>query len=56
MLLQVGTRWSQRPRQVSAPAAREASRRRYSSPRQWRNAQALASWAIDCSTSARSPA
>ena len=52
----VGTRCSQRPRQISAPAARKTSRTRYRSPRQRRSAQAPASWAIDCSTSARSPA
>jgi hypothetical protein len=53
---QVGTRWSQRPRHTSAPAARYTSRTRYSSPRQRRNAHAPASWPIACSTSARSPA
>src|SRR6266511_5741993 len=52
----VGTRCSQRPRQISAPAALKTSRTRCSSPRQRRSAQAPASWAIDCSTSARSPA
>jgi hypothetical protein len=40
-------RWSQRPRQTSAPAARRTSRTRYSSPRRRRNAQALATWAIE---------
>jgi hypothetical protein len=40
-------RWSQRPRQTSAPAARRTSRTRYSSPRRRHNAQALATWAIE---------
>jgi AMP-binding enzyme len=56
MLVHVGTRCSQRPRQTSAPAARKTSRSRYSNPRQRRNDQALARWPIACSTSARSPA
>jgi hypothetical protein len=56
MLVQVGTRCSQRPRQTSAPAARNTSRTRYSNPRQRRSAHALARWPIACSTSARSPA
>jgi hypothetical protein len=55
-VLHVGTRCSQRPRQISVPAARKTPRARYSSPRQRRNDQALARWAIDCSTSARNPA
>jgi hypothetical protein len=45
-----------RPRQTSAPAARNTSRTRYSNPRQRRSAHALARWPIACSTSARSPA
>jgi transposase len=40
----------------SSLKGRKTSRTRYSSPRQRRNAQALARCAIDCSTSARSPA
>jgi hypothetical protein len=52
MLLSCGN-----PVQPSArPAARKTSRRRDSSPRQRRRAQAPARWAMDCSTSARSPA
>jgi hypothetical protein len=38
----MGTRCSQRPRQMSAAAARKTSRMRYNSPRQRRSAQALA--------------
>jgi hypothetical protein len=56
MLCHAGSRWSQRPRHTSTPAARKTSRTRYSSARQRRSDQALASWAIACSTSARSPA
>ena len=56
LLCQVGARCSQRPRQISTPAARKTSRTRYSSPRQRRSAQAPARWPIACSTSARSPA
>src|SRR6266511_3568839 len=56
LLVYVGTRCSHRPSHTSAPAAQKTSRTRYTSPRQRRNAQALARWPIDCSTSARSPA
>jgi hypothetical protein len=50
MPVQAGSRWSQRPRLISAAAARKTSRTRYSRPPQRRSDQAPASCPIDCST------
>jgi hypothetical protein len=55
-LVHVGTRCGQRPRQTSAPAARETSRSRSSRPRQRRSAQALRQGRWPAPPSARSPA
>ena len=41
MPVQAGSRWSQRPRLISAAAARKTSRARYSRPRQRRSDQAV---------------
>jgi hypothetical protein len=56
MPVQAGSRWSHRPRLISAAAARKTSRTRYSRPRQRRSDQGPARCPIDCSTRARRPA